>query len=125
MEIYKVEYQDRQYEDHEKLFVKLDKAKDYAKEIVNKELKLIEADKESRLFTHDEFINSVKSFTKDKDWFEKINVSYPIIKYKTKVFNDEIQTTRINYFYIQEDDGDIEEYEMTIDICVKKVFVED
>lgn len=123
MEIYKVHYQDRNYKNHEKLFVKLEKAKSYSNEITKKEIGLIYTDQSTRMFTREEFENLRTQNDNNKDFIEVFSYEYPIYKYKIKIFEDDIQTTKINYYYLQEQDNEIEEYEQSLEITITKLEV--
>jgi hypothetical protein len=125
MEIYKVHYQDRKYKNHEKLFVKLDKAKSYSNEITKKEVGLIYTDKNTRMFTKEEFENLKLLNESNKDFIDVFSYEYPIYKYKIKIFEDDIQTTKINYYYLQEEDNKIEEYKRSLDITITKLDVQE
>lgn len=118
MKIYKVSYEDLNYRNKNKLFLQVEKAEEYSKSIINDILELIKKNTDCyRLYTEEEYNDKIVN--SDKRMLEIFSEEYPIVIYRLTVFEDNIKSFRINYFYIQDD----EEYEQSFDVDINELEV--
>lgn len=118
MKIYEVAYQDLNYNNVSKLFVKLDKAKEYSKNIMCNYINTFKNNsKRYELYSKEEFYKTFK----DDDMRCIISKEYPVCVQHVKYFENEIQESMLLYYYLQDE----EKYEMSFSIAINNTNVED
>lgn len=119
MEIYRVKYENYKG-DQVKFYCDYKKAEEYSDFLIKSELEYIEKEDDCRFFTKKEFEEHIKEMWRDCDELKILSIKYPVIKYKSTLSQCNTLSTKICYFYIDEDN---DEYENCFRIDINKIEV--